>query len=504
MAVQKREWLHTCQRHHYNSVTKAFRLEPNKKPYNLVLMNTSRRRFILQSAVCSAAFLGLRQHTLASTQKTRPLDLLRAKGYGPLEPDPSRILDLPKGFRYRIIAHQGQTMNDGLLRPGDPDGMAAFSAEDGRIGLICNHELSFGETEKGAYGVRNEKFDAQRQRTCYDPGRGQGPQLGGTTTLIYDPERERTEIQYLSLAGTDRNCAGGPTPWNSWITCEETNLTADALTAKDHGYNFEVPFSSELRPVEPVPLRAMGRFRHEAIAVDPKTGIVYQTEDMSDGLIYRFIPEVPGKMAAGGRLQALAIMGQNSCDTRNWPELVDQPFPEQQSTPVRWIDIEDVESPDDSLRFQGFDKGAARFARGEGMWTGDGEFFFACTNGGPARQGQIFRYVPSPEEGKPGENNSPGQLELFVESTHKDLLRNCDNLTVAPNGHLVVCEDADEPCRLVGVTPQGKLYYIGENRYTNSELAGACFSPDGKILFVNLQAEGLTLAITGPWQTVVS
>jgi secreted PhoX family phosphatase len=450
-------------------------------------------------------FIGLRQLSAslplaASTPSGLPMTT--AYGYGPLQVDPKHILDLPKGFHYRIIARQGERMADGLLRPGDPDGMAAFPLDQGRIGLICNHELSFGESEKGAFGAQNENFPAEVQRRCYDPGRGQGPQLGGTTTLILDPARMHTERQYLSLGGTDRNCAGGPTPWNSWITCEETNLRADALTAKDHGYNFEVPLSAEIRPANPMPLKAMGRFRHEAVAIDPKTGIVYQTEDMSDGLIYRFIPNTSGQLHEGGRLQALALLGQPAFDTRNWPELETAKIAPNSMQAVEWIDIEDVESPDDSLRFQGFDKGAARFARGEGMWAGDGEFFFACTNGGPLRQGQIFRYFPSPNEGHSSERAQPGQLELFVESTNPDLLRNCDNLTVAPNGHLVVCEDADDPCRLVGVSPAGKVYTIGENRYTDSELAGACFSPDGKLLFVNLQASGLTLAITGPWENV--
>lgn len=462
-------------------------------------MRTTRRKFLQRSAIYSVGFLGLRQLSIAVSDASG--SALHAYGYGALQGDPQRILDLPEGFRYRVIAYQGQRMDDGLLRPGDPDGMAAFPMNNGKIGLICNHELSAGETEKGAFGPANEKFTAECQRLCYDSGRGSVPQLGGTTTLIYDPIRERTERQYLSLGGTDRNCAGGPTPWNSWITCEESNIRADATVAEDHGYNFEVPFSESIQPADPMPLKAMGRFRHEAVAIDPKTGIVYQTEDMSDGLIYRFIPKVPGELHKGGRLQALVVADQASFDTRNWPELSTAKMPANQMHAVSWVDIEDVESPDDSLRFQGFEKGAARFARGEGMWAGDGEFFFACTNGGEKRQGQIFRYIPSPSEGTDAEAQQPAQLELFVESTSPDLLRNCDNLTVAPNGHLVVCEDADDPCRLVGVSPEGKLYLIGENRYTDSELAGACFSPDGKILFVNLQGEGLNLAITGPWES---
>lgn len=461
-------------------------------------MITSRRQFVRDASLYSLGFLGLKQLTAA--QKIQNTASMAAGGYGPLQADPHGVFDLPSGFRYRIIARQGEQMADGLLRPGVPDGMAAFALPNGKVGLICNHELSHDETEKGAFGTKNENFSPEIQRRCYDPGRGKGPQLGGTTTLVYNPDSERTELQYLSLAGTDRNCAGGPTPWNSWITCEETNLTADTIARNDHGYNFEVPLSTEVGLVDPVPLKAMGRFRHEAVAVDPDTGIVYQTEDMSDGLIYRFIPKVRGQLEKGGLLQALVIMDQPAFDTRNWPELDTPGMKANTRYSVTWVDIEDVESPDDSLRFQGFEKGAARFARGEGMWAGDGEFYFACTNGGAIREGQIFRYLPSPHEGKPSEKSHPGQLELFVESASADLLRNCDNLTVAPNGHLIVCEDADEPCRLIGVTPKGQLYTIGENSYTKSELAGACFSPDGRTLFLNLQSEGLTLAISGPWE----
>jgi secreted PhoX family phosphatase len=465
-------------------------------------MDPSRRLFLRDASLYSLGFLGLRQ--LSAVASTGTPGSPAIAGYGPLRADPQGIFDLPHGFRYRIIARQGERMADGLLRPGDPDGMAAFALADGKIGLICNHELSHQETEKGAFGVANENFPPRIQGLCYDAGHGSSPQLGGTTTLVYDPVRERTDLQYLSLGGTDRNCAGGPTPWNSWISCEETNLRPadDGSVTRDHGYNFEVPVSTEVSPAEPVPLKAMGRFRHEAVAVDPKTGIVYQTEDMGDGLIYRFIPNVPGQLAKGGQLQALALLDKPSFDTRNWPELDTPKMPVEKPLPVRWVDIDDVESPDDNLRFQGFNKGAARFARGEGMWAGDGEFYFACTNGGARRDGQIFRYVPSPEEGQAGESGSPGRLELFVESTSPDLLRNCDNLTVAPNGHLFVCEDTDERCRLVGVDPQGRLYTIGSNPYTDSELAGACFSPDGKLLFLNIQKNGITLAISGPWDEV--
>jgi len=167
---------------------------------------------------------------------------------------------------------------------------------------------------------------------------------------------------------------------------------------------------------------------------------------------------------------------------------------------VTWIDIENVESPEDDLRFQGFEKGAAVFARGEGIWYGNKEIYFACTNGGKIGAGQVFRYTPSRNEGKPEEKNKPGELTLFVESVDREILKSCDNLAVAPWGDVILCEDHKHPF-LVGVTPKGELYHLAENVGFESELAGGVFSPSGKTYFVNIQGPGITVAITGPWKT---
>lgn len=326
-------------------------------------------------------------------------------GYGPLLKDTNRIFDLPKGFTYRVISQKGSPMSDGLIVPGDPDGMAAFARPNGRIALICNHELKVTEVENSPFGANSELLSKIPVEDLYDSGDGRRPAIGGTTTLIYNPANGQTERQFLSLAGTVNNCAGGPTPWGSWVSCEETEQRADGHHQKDHGYNFEVPVTESIQRAQPVPLKAMGRFNHEAIAVEPRSGIVYQTEDRWDGLIYRFIPKTPGRLHEGGRLQALAIKERPSWDTRNWGEAGAQPFPGQQPFATYWIDIDNVESPEDDLRYQGFEKGAAMFARGEGMWYGDGEVYFACTNGGPIRMGQVFRYTPSPYEDSPGLNS---------------------------------------------------------------------------------------------------
>jgi len=452
-----------------------------------------RRQFLKQSGAISLGFLGL-HHYVAFAKPIAP-----RIGYGELVPDPKGILNLPKGFSYKIISRQGETMTDGLLVPGKADGTATFSAGKGRTLIIRNHEVSAGNAKDGAFGDDYKLLSKVPHAAFYDFGKGKRPSLGGTTTLVYNHRTQTVESQYLSLAGTNRNCAGGLTPWGSWLTCEEDVSRAGEIAQKDHGYVFEVPASVKPQLARPVPLKAMGRFNHEAVCVDPKTGIVYLTEDDSAGLIYRFIPAQKGNLAKGGKLQALAIRGQKSADTRNWESLKTPKFPAATLTSVEWIDIDQVEAPENDLRLRGYDKGTARFARGEGMWFGSNELYFACTNGGHISKGQIFRYVPSPYEGTPREKENPGKLELFVEPNNRTLVKNCDNLTVAPWGDLIVCEDDEHPF-VVGVTPKGEFYKVAENTGYPSEFAGGVFSPDGSTYFVNIQHAGLTLAITGPWQ----
>jgi len=449
-------------------------------------MSLSRRHFIRNSAAFTLGFSGLQ--TLLGYAPTR------RDGFGPLMPDPEGILDLPEGFTYRIISRAGEQMSDGLYVPALPDGMAAFPGPDGQTILVRNHEVNTGASATdGAFGADNELLAGVGTDRLYDAGSAGAPCLGGTTTIVYDTRWSEVISQHLSLAGTVRNCAGGPTPWGTWITCEESVVTRGEVTSKDHGFNFEVPARASGGPADPVALTAMGRFNHEAVAVDPASGIVYETEDRDDGLIYRFLPDEPESMQGGGRLQALAIVGRPSLDTRNWQETLVEPGDRMD---VEWIDVEDVLAPDDDLRFRGFQDGAARFARGEGMWYGNDAVYFACTNGGGAQAGQIWRYEPHENEGEPG---ARGRLELFIEPNDSELVENCDNVTVTPWGDLILCEDGPGEHFLVGVTPGGELYRFGRNALSGSEFAGATFSPDGSTLFINIQHDGLTLAIKGPW-----
>ncbi|TWT40832.1 alkaline phosphatase PhoX [Botrimarina hoheduenensis] len=469
-------------------------------------MFASRRAFLRTSTAFAAGLTGLRSASdLLAKDRGSASQSSSAIGYGALVTDPEGMLDLPAGFSYRVISRAGERMADGLFLPGKPDGMASFAGPDGLTLLMRNHECS--AEDLGAFGEAGVLAASVDQRSIYDRGTN-APASGGVSTLVYDTRTQKVVRQFMRIAGTIRNCAGGPTPWGSWITCEETIERAGEQSGErfrcreDHGYCFEASATATPGLAPAIPLKAMGRFRHEAVAVLPGSGIVYLTEDMDDGALYRFLPNTPGKLLAGGRLQALAIVGQDSRDTRNWGES-DRIAPADRQQ-VRWLDLEDPESPNDDLRYRSFAAGGARFARGEGIWNCGSHVAFACTSGGSARLGQVWSYRPSRFEGQPNEKSEPGELELFIEPNDSRLVENADNLTAAPWGDLIVCEDRSGPeVRLVGVTPAGQCYPLANN-HKQTEFAGAVFSPDGSTLFVNLQVAGLTVAITGPWHRAVS
>lgn len=411
----------------------------------------------------------------------------------PLLADPRSILDLPEGFSYEVISRTGETMSDGLLLPGRPDGMACFAmpGDPQRVILTRNHEIPY-DYPISAFGKDDALLDRYPREKMYDFRPDGRPYHGGVTIAHYHLGEGRMERQFLALAGTKINCAGGPTPWGSWLSCEETT----DIGQKPHGFVFEVPALAS-GPVDPVPLKAMGRFTHEACAVDPDSGIVYMTEDQGASLFYRFIPAVPGQLARGGRLQALSLADLPGADTGN----VDEPLiRERREYAVRWIDLDDVEAPDDDLAMRGHAAGAALFHRGEGMayghrTDGPGDIYFNCTSGGAAQVGQVFRYRPA------AQGDGDGMLELFFESPGPGTLEYCDNLAVAPWGDLILCEDGVGDQYLRGLTPRGRIYDFARNAHAErSEFCGACFSPDGETMFVNIQEPGFTLAITGPWQ----
>ncbi|ANU07206.1 alkaline phosphatase PhoX [Paraurantiacibacter namhicola] len=445
-------------------------------------MTFHRRHFLRSTGI---AFAGLAASNCSPSGRAAligtPMPRLGTNGYGSLVPDPAGILDLPQGFAYRVISRLDDVMSDGGTVPNNADGMGCFDLGNGKISLVRNHEL------------RPDRADPVAVAPAYDTAaRSQLALPGGTTTIILDAGTLEVERQYRSLAGTIRNCAGGVTPWNSWLSCEENTDRAGGSLNQDHGYVFEVPADSG-GLVDPVPLKAMGRFNHEAACVDPASGIVYMTEDRKDSLFYRFIPNVPGDLAAGGTLQALVL--DEMQDTRNW-EAGGGRLSVGSPVAGSWVTLDNVEAPKDDLRKRGAALGAAIIARGEGIWMGEGEMYFTATNGGAAEQGQIFRFTPR--------TGAPDLLELFYESPAVSEYSFGDNLCIAPFGDLVVCEDKYTDTKdnhLRGITPAGEAYAFARLRLP-TEPAGACFSPDGRTLFVNVYRPAMTLAISGPWPSV--
>nr|MBA2528853.1 DUF839 domain-containing protein [Euzebyales bacterium] len=310
-----------------------------------------------------------------------------------------------------------------------------------------------------------------------------------TVNLTFDTAARQPVDSHPSLAGTVRNCAGGETPQGTWLSCEETTNGRTSGYTKAHGYVFEVD-PRATSPVEPVPFKAMGRFVHEAVAVDPATGIVYETEDRGSSGFYRFLANEPGNYAAGGRLQMLAVKAHPNYDTRAGQH-VGTPLP------VGWVDIADpdpAEAETNSMAVydQGFARGGATFARLEGAWYGDGSVFFNATSGGDAGLGQVWEYRPRGRSG--------GLLTLVFESPGPELLDAPDNICVSPRGGLVLCEDGDGDQFVRGVTPEGQIFDFARNLINDKELAGATYSPGGETLFVNIQTPGVTFAITGPFE----
>ncbi len=459
------------------------------KESNLML---NRRQVLVGGMVAGASLVGLKslmaRTELGATELSR--EAAQAKGgYGPLTKKRSKntgdlILSLPEGFEYTVFGRTGDKMSDGRATPGLHDGMAAFQVGD-EIRLVRNHEV------RSQPGTSIAPADVS-----YDPTAG-----GGTTTLVVDPKTRELVRDWVSLSGTLVNCAGGPTPWGSWITCEETvaGQNVGQVYHKDdrkvggyqkpHGYCFDVPADSD-GPVKPVALHEMGRFVHEAIAIDPKTGIVYETEDEGQAGFYRFIPNEKGNMAKGGKLQMMRVVGKDRFDTRTDQKVL-------KPMKVEWVDIKNPDPSDAGTVKQpvfneGLGNGCATFARLEGCWYGDGYIYLNSTNGGDKKLGQIWRYEPLPD--------GNGELVLLYESKSVQELDAPDNICVSPRGGLVICEDGDGQNKLRGLTRDGKIFEFAANEMNDSELAGSCFSPDGKTLFVNIQSPGLTLAIWGPWE----
>ncbi len=452
------------------------------------------------AVAASAAFATMANRaaaiSLPYTEDYGPLSLKKCQATG-LE-----LLALPEGFEYFSYGWTGQLQRDRLPTPTDHDGMAVVAAKENIIVLVRNHELSEGEGHKAS---------PRGNRGVYNPA-----QYGGTTNLMFDAKHGKFLSSWNSLGGTIRNCAGGPTPWGTWLSCEETfHAWGNGPQGYNHGYVFEVPgFGIS----DGQPIREMGRFSHEAVAVDPATGTVYETEDKGASAFYKFVPNGKwGDLKSGGTLYAMVVNETGRVDLRGG-------LTEGQTWNVSWQEIADPDATSETCFDQAYD--AAIIERGEGCWYDDGKIYFVSTSGGAANLGQIFCYDPRKE-----------QLTLMFES--QDALTEVDgpdNIAVSPRGSLIMCEDGgSNPKRMVGLTQSGITFPFVENRialdqgdlatidavypgvkdnvvdrvgnstdgsarrnFSSREWAGACFHD--RWLFANVQSPGVTFAITGPWE----
>jgi len=462
--------------------------------------------------------MSLQELSARTNHRGGPVVSNGASPYGPIRPVKDEttgleLLKLPSGFRYWSYGWTGDEMGDGILTPNLHDGMAVVDelrasdyesllddddsgswrdegfrldrrrdndreSRSGKIVLVRNHEGDAGAPYIGG-----------RPDITYTPA-GLATGRGGTTNLVFDTRRGKWISSWSSLAGTIRNCAGGVTPWGSWLTCEETDIAG-------HGWIFDVGF----RKGNTTPLIEMGRFSHEAVMVDPRSGVVYETEDSGNAGLYKFVPYRPGALDQGGKLYMLAIRNQPNLDLGAY-------WPIGKCWDVKWVRIDDPTAATTSCYAQGAAKGGARFIRLEGAWWGDRSGYFLSTSGGSAGEGQVFEYDPRDET-----------LKVIYDAPNAEKVDNPDNMTVTPRGGLLLCEDAagnnfTEGERLVGLSLNGKAFTFAMNNinlttnynqqvvaadYRQSEWAGACYSPDGRWLFANIQTPGVTFAITGPW-----
>ena len=316
-------------------------------------------------------------------------------GYGPIGPVPDLTddvvrLHLPEGFEYRSFTPTGTLMNDGVITPGRHDGMAAFSSGPSRYRLVRNHEVN---GPVGAFGTRTKAYDEMAG--------------GGTTTLEVNRHAAKAD-SWVSCNGTQMNCAGGATPWRTWLTCEETVNGPDVgpdftgadnrLLKQQHGYVFEVPVDwGPGQHQKRVPIRSAGRFAHEAVDIDPGSGILYQTEDNFDfpSGFYRYIaPQNPmqvRELRDGGKLEMLKVKGVQNA-------VLDKGQTPGVTYDIEWVTIDQPDTTfapgttnNQAIVFvgnQGRAKGAAIFSRLEGIFFDSGKIYLVSTQGGDTPAGE--------------------------------------------------------------------------------------------------------------------
>jgi secreted PhoX family phosphatase len=400
------------------------------------------------------------------------------------------LLALPAGFSYKLLAQTNVTrLDSGEPTPNSTDGTACFVRHGGNGSvLVVNHEI----------GAPIGPLVPHLEGLTYDAGNA----FGGTTNLEVDKDGNRVR-EYVSLAGTFVNCAGGKTPWHTWLSCEETEAVAGNGLKQRHGYVFEVDPHKPGNNLDPKPLKFLGRFAHEAVAVDPDTHVIYETEDATgpNGLLYRWTPPASALPLEKGSLRALPDDAGTLEAMRAWSGGVFVPDLSVATEPgttydVAWTPVPERDATTVKLREQ---VTATRSRKLEGCWWGDGGAYvvasFARTTDGSAAQhdGQVWFLDPIAQT---------LTLKLWFAFTRDQNVDvdGPDNITISPYGGVVLAEDGNGQQHIVGVTDAGETFFFARNQLNNNEFAGPTFSQDKKTLFVNIYRPGHVFAITGPWR----
>jgi secreted PhoX family phosphatase len=383
------------------------------------------RRTLLRAAVLggtSTAFGGTLWRGAAYAAPAQP----GAGPYGALGAPDAGGLRLPGGFTSRVVARSGQRVpGTSYTWHNAPDGGACYADGSGWI-YVSNSEIS---PSGGAGALR---FSST-----------------GTVTSAY-----------RILSGTRTNCAGGRTPWNTWLSCEEV----------DRGYVYETdPWGVKAA----VRRDAMGRFKHEAAAADPTRGVVYLTEDVTDGCFYRFRPTTWGDLSSGTLEVMVAGTGT--------------------SGPVTWARVPD---PSGATATRNQVSGAKRFNGGEGCYYADDTCWFT-TKG----DNRVWQYDAAAQT-----------IELAYDDSlvtgGNAPLTGVDNVTGTASGDLFVAEDGGT-MEICVITPDDIVApFLRVDGQSASEITGPAFSPDGRRLYFSSQrgtsgssSGGITYEVTGPFRT---